>query len=51
VLSSRLQRDARPDLNEFLRHVEAEMMPFTEEQATLAVDTFLATGRVDIPRR
>jgi ribonuclease VapC len=45
VLSSRLQRDARPDLSEFLRHAEAEVTPFTEEQAALAVDAFLRYGR------
>lgn len=45
VLSSRLQRDARPDLNEFLRRAEAEVTPFTEEQATLAVDAFLRYGK------
>jgi len=45
VLSSRLGRDARPELNEFLKHAEAEVTPFTDEHGSLAMDAFLRYGK------
>jgi len=45
VLSSRLGRDARPELNEFLRQAEAEVTPFTEDHVSLALDAFLRYGK------
>lgn len=45
VLSSRLGRDARPELNEFLRQAEAEVTPFAENHVSLAVDAFLRYGK------
>jgi ribonuclease VapC len=45
VLSGRRGRDARPWLRGFLRSVEAEIVPFTEEHLDAAIDVFLRFGR------
>ncbi len=45
VLCSRLNQDARPRLQEFLRELEAEIIPFTTEHLQLAVDAFLRYGK------
>ena len=45
VLSSKLGRDARPRISEFLREAEAELIPFTPEHADAAVDAFLRYGK------
>jgi ribonuclease VapC len=45
VLSSRLKRDARPLLNEFLREAEVEVIPFEREHYDLAVDAFQRYGK------
>ena len=45
VLSSRLGRDARPELNEFLRQAEVEVIPFTDEHVNLVMDAFLRYGK------
>jgi ribonuclease VapC len=45
VLSSRLRRDARPQLNEFLRAAEAELIPMGPEHVDAAVDAFLRYGK------
>jgi len=45
VLSSRLQRDARPVLNEFLRQAGAELIPLGPEHVDAAVDAFLRYGK------
>ncbi len=45
VLSSRLKRDARPILSEFLREADVEVVPFTEEHFQAAVDAFLRYGK------
>jgi ribonuclease VapC len=45
VLSSKLKRDARPLLNEFLRDAEVEIVPFSREHADAAVDAFLRFGK------
>ena len=45
VLSSRLGRDVRPELNEFLRQAEVEVIPFTDEHVSLATDAFLRYGK------
>jgi ribonuclease VapC len=45
VLSSRLQRDARPVLNEFLRQAGAELIPLEPEHVDAAVDAFLRYGK------
>jgi ribonuclease VapC len=45
VLSSRLGKDARPRLNEFLREAEAEILPFGPDHVDAAVDAFLRYGK------
>jgi ribonuclease VapC len=45
VLSSKLGRDARPRLNEFLREAEAEVIPMGPEHIDAAVDAFLRYGK------
>lgn len=45
VLSSKLRRDARPQLNEFLRAAEAELIPLGPEHVDAAVDAFLRYGK------
>jgi ribonuclease VapC len=45
VLSSKLHRDARPQLNEFLRAAEAELIPMGPEHVDAAVDAFLRYGK------
>jgi ribonuclease VapC len=45
VLSSKLKRDARPLLNEFLRDAEVEIVPFTGEHADAATSAFLRYGK------
>ena len=45
VLSRRRGQDARPWLRGFLRSVEAEAVPFTEEHLDAAMDAFLHFGK------
>ena len=45
VLSSKLRRDSRPQLNEFLREAEAEVIPIGPEHIDAAVDAFLRYGK------
>lgn len=45
VLSSRLGRDARPMVDEFLREAEVEIIPFGREHSQAAVDAFLRYGK------
>lgn len=45
VLSSRLRRDPRPLLNEFLREAEVEVVPFGPDHYDLAVDAFERYGK------
>jgi len=45
VLSARIGRDARPELNEFLRVAEAEVIPFGLEHFHAAIDAFLRFGK------
>lgn len=45
VLSSRLQRDARPFIEGFLRRAEVEVIPFTHEHFEVALDAFLRYGK------
>jgi len=45
VLSSRLKRDPRPLLNEFLREAEVEVIPFTRDHYDVALDAFARFGR------
>ena len=45
VLSSKLKRDARPLLSEFLRDAEVEIVPFTGEHADVATSAFLGYGK------
>jgi ribonuclease VapC len=45
VLSSKLRRDARSQLNEFLRAAEAELIPLGPEHVDAAVDAFLRYGK------
>ncbi len=45
ILSSRLRRDARPLLNEFLREAEIEVIPFGREHFEVAVDAFERYGK------
>ena len=45
VLSSKLHRDARPRLNEFLREAGAELIPLGPEHVDAAVEAFLRYGR------
>ena len=45
VLSSRLGRDARPLLNEFLREAEVETIPFTADHWNSALEAFLRYGK------
>jgi ribonuclease VapC len=45
VLSSRLGKDARPMLNEFLREAEIEVIPFAGDHFHAALDAFLRYGK------
>jgi len=45
VLSSKMHRDARPQLNEFLREAGAELIPMGPEHIDAAVDAFLKFGK------
>lgn len=45
VLSSRLRRDPRALLNEFLREAEVEVIPFGRDHYDLAVDAFERFGK------
>lgn len=45
VLSTRLKRDPRPWLNEFLREAEIEVIPFSREHHEVAVDAFQRFGK------
>ncbi|HXA65388.1 MAG TPA: type II toxin-antitoxin system VapC family toxin [Bryobacteraceae bacterium] len=45
VLSSKLRRDARPHLNEFLREAAAEVIPWGPEHVDAALDAFLRYGK------
>lgn len=45
VLSSKLRRDSRPQLNEFLREADAELIPMGPEHIDAAVDAFLRYGK------
>ena len=45
VLSSRIGRDARPLLGDFLREMEVEVVPFGVEHWEAAVDAFLRFGK------
>jgi ribonuclease VapC len=45
VLTARLGRDARPMLSAFLRRLEAEVVPFSEEHLDAAAAAFLRFGR------
>ena len=45
VLSARLGRDARAELNEFLQGAEAEVIPFALEHYNAAVDAFQRFGK------
>ena len=45
VLSSKLRRDARPLVNEFLREAEVEIIPFSREHAEVAVEAYLRFGK------
>ena len=45
VLTERLGQDARPMLSAFLRRLEAEVIPFTEEHLDAAATAFVRFGR------
>ena len=45
VLSLKMRRDARPQLNEFLREAGAELIPLGPEHIDAAVDAFLRFGK------
>jgi ribonuclease VapC len=45
VLSTKLRRDPRPQLNRFLREMEVEVIPFTAEHYEVAVDAFQRFGK------
>jgi ribonuclease VapC len=45
VLSARIGRDARPELNEFLRVADAEIIAFGLEHFHAALDAFLRFGK------
>lgn len=45
VLSCRLQRDARPLIEGFLREAEVEVIPFTREHYEVALDAFRRYGK------
>ena len=45
VLSRRLQGDPLPMLNELLRAMDVEVIPFTERHARVAVDAFMRFGK------
>jgi ribonuclease VapC len=51
VLSARLGRDARPQLQRFLREAEVEIVPFGEEHWEAAMDAFLRYGKGRHPAR
>jgi ribonuclease VapC len=45
VLTARIGQDARPLLFAFLRRLQAEVVPFTEEHLDAAVTAFIRFGR------
>jgi ribonuclease VapC len=45
VLTARLGQDARPMVFAFLRHLEAEVVPFNEEHLDAAATAFIRFGR------
>ncbi len=45
VLTSRLKTDARPLVQEFLRRMNADPIPFEEAHLNVAIDAFLRFGR------
>jgi ribonuclease VapC len=45
VLSSRLGKDSRPRLNEFLREAEVEIVPFGPGHVDAAIDAFMRYGK------
>ena len=45
VLSARMGRDARPELDAFLREADVEIIPFTADHYRAAVDAFLRFGK------
>lgn len=45
VLSARMGRDARPELDAFLREADVEVIPFTADHYRAAVDAFLRFGK------
>ena len=45
VLTSRLRRDVRPDLHAFLRHMDVQVVPFSEEHLDAAMEAFLRFGK------
>ena len=45
VLSARLGRDSRPELDAFLREADVEVIPFTADHYRTAVDAFLRFGK------
>jgi ribonuclease VapC len=45
VLSTRLKRDPRPLLNEFVREAELEVIPFSREHYEIALDAFQRFGK------
>lgn len=45
ILSSRMRRDTRPILNEFLREAEVEVISFTREHYDVALDAFERYGK------
>ncbi|HZU28018.1 MAG TPA: type II toxin-antitoxin system VapC family toxin [Bryobacteraceae bacterium] len=51
VLSSRMGQDARSLLFAFLRRIEAEIVPFSEEHVHAATTAFLRFGRGRHPAR
>ena len=51
VLSSRLNCDARPMIEGFLRRADAEIVPFSHEHYEVAGDAFLRFGKGRHPAR
>jgi len=45
VLSSRIRRNSRVLLNEFLREAEVEIIPFTRDHYDVAIDAFERYGK------
>jgi ribonuclease VapC len=50
VLSARIGRDARPELNEFLRVADAEVIPFGLEHSTRPWTPSCGSARGGIPQ-